>query len=81
MHNTIANTVSTIENTEIDSTDKHLIDRTKKYYDTFLTLRSPYLKRVHRRVNPHGTAFPWLFDHQKTAQIFSSVSASDLPYT
>lgn len=30
MHSTIANTANTIENTEIDSTDKHLIDRTKK---------------------------------------------------
>ena len=29
MHNTIANTASTTENTEIDSTDKHLSDRTK----------------------------------------------------
>lgn len=30
MHNTIANTASTIENTEIDSTDRHLNDITKK---------------------------------------------------
>lgn len=29
MLNTIANTASTTENTEIDSTDRHLIDRTK----------------------------------------------------
>jgi hypothetical protein len=29
MHSTIANTASTTENTEIDSTDKHLIDKTK----------------------------------------------------
>ncbi len=56
----------------------HLTDT--KLNTFFLTLRSPYLKRTNSGVNPHGTAFPLLSNHQKTAQICSSASENTLPY-